>query len=110
MRADATRERDQLAASFTAQIAVLESARDDLRARAEHAEADGERARAAEETARAERGQLRAAAAAFLAACEQALDEPARRLIEGAAAGLRAATGDQAPGPAPRRGRSKRTT
>ncbi len=89
---------------------MLESARDDLRARAEHAEADGERARGAEEAAQAERGRLRAAAADFLAACEQALDEPARRLIEGAAASLRAATGNQPPPAAPRRGRSNRTT
>ena len=105
-RAGAARERDQLARSSRAQIAVLESARDDLRARAGRAETDSERARAAAETARAGHSQLRSAAAAFLAACEQALDQPVFRLIEDAAASLRAAAGDlPSPPPAARRGR-----
>jgi hypothetical protein len=54
------------------------------------------------------RGQLHAAATAFLATCEQVLDEPALQLIESAAASLRAAAGDLAPpAPAPRRSRKR---
>lgn len=49
-RADAARERDQLAQSWQAQLAILGQVRDDLRTRAERAERDLERARA-------ERGQ-----------------------------------------------------
>ena len=64
---------------------------------AEDMAGQAERAQGDADTARAGHSQLRSAAAAFLAACEQALDEPAFRLIEGAAAGLRAAAGVASP-------------
>jgi hypothetical protein len=108
-RQDAARERDELRQAFAAQIAVLESAREDLRARAEYAEADSQRTRAEAGTARDERDAARAANTTALALCERALrDGGDPELLAQAAEALRAA----APGPAttpppspPRRGR-----
>ena len=73
--------------------AALESARDDLRARAERAETEAERARgerdqAADQAADAEAslGQLTSAAAAAVTACEQALSDQDNEAVRSAVA------------------------
>ena len=99
-RDDAAREREQLAQSCQAQLAILGQARDELRTRAGRADRDLERALAERDQAARRAGadaagldRLRAAAAAALAACHRAIQQGDTAQLPQAAQALQDAAG-----------------